>query len=773
MTLKITHKHGTAASTPPAASDIDVGEIAINSADADLFTKDTAGAVQVFKSKFTQVGTGAVPRTIASKLSDVVSVKDFGAIGNGIANDTAAIQAAIDAVAAQNGGTVFIPAGTYKLSSSIGSTTLIKNGTTGGNTGDTQAYCLKIPSANIRLEGVGETSILKGSWSYEASDTVLAAADLLAEPFAVMINPNSANMDGTVISKLGFENLNFENFSFAIGNLNTNVIQSEFTSLFFANVGIGIYHRHQERNAYNGLHSASAMTLVASGGMCAVGSSGIDPTTIIDEGGLTDKCTFTNLNIACLTGVKDGGSYRQFDEWFDTYCARYALVPQSQIDTNGVNARYPFQGLCGRALYVMSRYSRPNNSNHIGQISGAKLLRACVQIEAGNSWNNDGIVYAETIGYTNDPSRDQGPVGGKINARGTDISFTSNNTITTAGSVTFTDFYEPADTIIVSGSILNDGTYTVSTVNATTITTTQTTINTEAAGNDISIVRTNEKTADYRDPYLTRVRTGKVSPVFFEAYSRTPYAVKGVGSVLDLQRSHLADVTDEYNSPILPRLTQDNVSTKQTYVERENLFIDGTLEVTGNATLRGTSIAMASGGRFQYITSAASQTTTTAISVKGGNNGLCALVLCSRGRNTSDSDNVVYMVSFTPTNLAAPTFTKISETGVADWVTFGERVTNARGTDISFTANNTITTAGSVNFSTLYTVGDRITVSGSTSNDATYTVNAVNATTITTAETTIQTEAAGDSVYIVRPVDGDPFITVNGGANNCRFTFIF
>ena len=91
MTLKITHKHGTAASTPPAASDIDVGEIAINSADADLFTKDTAGAVQVFKSKFTQVGTGAVPRTIASKLSDVVSVKDFGAIGNGIANDTAAI----------------------------------------------------------------------------------------------------------------------------------------------------------------------------------------------------------------------------------------------------------------------------------------------------------------------------------------------------------------------------------------------------------------------------------------------------------------------------------------------------------------------------------------------------------------------------------------------------------------------------------------------------------------------------------------------------------
>jgi hypothetical protein len=30
MTLKITHKHGTTAGTPPAAGDIDVGELAIN-----------------------------------------------------------------------------------------------------------------------------------------------------------------------------------------------------------------------------------------------------------------------------------------------------------------------------------------------------------------------------------------------------------------------------------------------------------------------------------------------------------------------------------------------------------------------------------------------------------------------------------------------------------------------------------------------------------------------------------------------------------------------
>jgi hypothetical protein len=68
---------------------------------------------------FLQAGVDAQIRTVQSKLRDVISVKDFGAIGNGLADDTDAIIRAQNAVAAQGGGTVFFPAGEYKITSPI------------------------------------------------------------------------------------------------------------------------------------------------------------------------------------------------------------------------------------------------------------------------------------------------------------------------------------------------------------------------------------------------------------------------------------------------------------------------------------------------------------------------------------------------------------------------------------------------------------------------------------------------------------------------------
>jgi hypothetical protein len=89
-------------------------------------------------------GTGAVLTTVQSKLREVVSVKDFGATGNGTTNDTFAIQLALNSGAKQ----VNFPDGTY-LVSAIGNYAPV--------IGQTDGYCLTVPS-NVTIQGTGTGS---------------------------------------------------------------------------------------------------------------------------------------------------------------------------------------------------------------------------------------------------------------------------------------------------------------------------------------------------------------------------------------------------------------------------------------------------------------------------------------------------------------------------------------------------------------------------------------------------------------------------------------
>jgi hypothetical protein len=87
---------------------------------------------------------GWAPKNVAP----VFNIKDpaYGAAGDGVADDTAAIQAAINAAGAAGGGRVYIPSGTYKL-----------------NTPGTSQGALYIKDDDIEIFGDSPNSILKST----------------------------------------------------------------------------------------------------------------------------------------------------------------------------------------------------------------------------------------------------------------------------------------------------------------------------------------------------------------------------------------------------------------------------------------------------------------------------------------------------------------------------------------------------------------------------------------------------------------------------------
>lgn len=114
---------------------------------------------------YTLTAPGAVQQTVQTKLEQYVSVKDFGAVGDGVADDTAAIQAALTATTAT--GTLIIPPGDYLVSSDLvipmvpfGAFNLIlEAGATINYTGN--GYCFdantdSTPYANVNILGGGE-----------------------------------------------------------------------------------------------------------------------------------------------------------------------------------------------------------------------------------------------------------------------------------------------------------------------------------------------------------------------------------------------------------------------------------------------------------------------------------------------------------------------------------------------------------------------------------------------------------------------------------------
>ncbi len=87
-----------------------------------LFGQTLRNAVPPPSGVIQPPGTGALQRTVASKLAETVSAQDFGAVCNDTNNDTAAIQSALNAVSTINTtgfGTVLLPAGQCRVTAPV------------------------------------------------------------------------------------------------------------------------------------------------------------------------------------------------------------------------------------------------------------------------------------------------------------------------------------------------------------------------------------------------------------------------------------------------------------------------------------------------------------------------------------------------------------------------------------------------------------------------------------------------------------------------------
>lgn len=192
--------------------------------------------------------TGAINRTIYQKLSDIVSVKDFGAVGDGTTDDTTAINNALAANSA-----IYFPAGTYLVSGNINIQNKSLIGFNARNT------TIQLSGTNTNTPVFVNSATSSSSWGSGGG----------FEMYSLTVSGNWDGSTANPISINTFDSLGsiVKWYQGAYVKIENCVIQNSFAhALGFYNLGYSqIQFNHIQTNKYNGIHlqgvsSAAAIT---------------------------------------------------------------------------------------------------------------------------------------------------------------------------------------------------------------------------------------------------------------------------------------------------------------------------------------------------------------------------------------------------------------------------------------------------------------------------------------------------------------------------------
>lgn len=179
---------------------------------------------------YTPPFANSVTTNVEDKLAQTVSVKDFGAVGDGVTDDTAAIQAALDSGAK----TIYFPYGSYLLNSTVNinesGTNLIGYGATISTPADITAFLIGYSgSAFVKTDNI----VIEG-FIFEGGDTSTSTPSS-----AISIYPPSTDpyVEGGGCSNIKVDKVKASGYTFGVsGTAADNVVITN------SNFGGMVYH---------------------------------------------------------------------------------------------------------------------------------------------------------------------------------------------------------------------------------------------------------------------------------------------------------------------------------------------------------------------------------------------------------------------------------------------------------------------------------------------------------------------------------------------------